>query len=120
MSEQLMSMEKSESALDLTEVQCDEFDRNLASTLEMIKNKANPYSILEKLVSQMSEYNKKTQDRLQKINNDYVTRCNSLNDQLVKLENSVIKKINYVIEKNDERFKALEMSQKCLNENNVL
>lgn len=120
MSEQFMSMETSESGLDLTEVQCDEFDKNLASTLEMIKNKADPHSILEKLVSQISENNKKTQDRLQKINNDYVTRCNFLNDQLVKLENSMIKKINYVIEKNVERFKALEMSQKCLNENNIL
>jgi hypothetical protein len=120
MSEQFMSMETSESAMDLTEVQCDEFDMNLANTLEMIKNKADPHSILETLVSQISQNNKKTQDRLQKINEDYTTRCNYLNDQLVKLENSVIKKINYVIEKNDERFRALEISKKCLNENNVL
>ncbi|CAG9804146.1 unnamed protein product [Chironomus riparius] len=120
MSERFVSMDTSESGLDLTEVQCDEFDRNLASTLEMIKKKEDPHLILEKLVSQLSDNNKKTQESIHKMSNDYVSRCNYLNDQLVKLENSVIKKINYVIEKNDERVKALEITQKCSNENNII
>lgn len=120
MSDRFVSMETSESALDLTEVPCDEFDKNLASTLEMIKKKEDPHSILEKLVSQLSENNKKVQEQISKINSEYSTRCNYLNDQLVKLENSVIKKINYVIEKNDERIQAIELTQKCTNENNIL
>ena len=51
----------SEDDLNKTEISCDEYEQKLASTLMMIKNKDDPYVILEKIVNELALNYKNTQ-----------------------------------------------------------
>lgn len=120
LSENFMSLDNIDNELDQTEVMCDKFEMDLASTLELIKNRADLYEILEKIVNNLSQNYKKMRELVHKVNNDCATRSTALNHQMVALENDLINKISSVNEKNDIRFKALELTQKCKNENDLV
>lgn len=119
-SDKFDSMDVSEDELNKTEALCDDYEQKLAAVQEMIKNKDDPYAILEKIVADLAENHKSCKARIQKVNDDSVKRCQQLNEQQVVLENEMIDKIKHVYQKNQERMNAIEVSQKCGTENCVI
>ena len=105
-----------ESDFDRTEVLCDEIEKNVALTREMIKNKSDAYDILDKLTSDFADFYKKTREMFQKISSENSVRINRMNSQIVSLENNFFEKINKVCEQNDDRLNAFELSDKCSKE----
>lgn len=119
-SEKFLSMDVSEDELNKTEVPCDEYEQKLAAVQSMIKKRDDPYTILEKIVNDLAENHSRHKALIQKVNDDNVKRCQQLNEQQVALENEIMEKIKYVYEKNQERMNAIEISQKCGTESNIL
>jgi hypothetical protein len=120
-SELHMSIEEcDESELDRTEVMCDDIEKNIAVVREMIRNKADTYAILEKLTDDFADYYKKSREMIHKLNVDHATRLCRLNNQMVTLENNLYDKINVISDRTEERVNAIEVSQKCAKENNMI
>jgi len=69
-SENFMSLDNTDNDLDQTEVICDNIEKDLASSLELIKNRADVYEILEKIVNNLSQSYKKMRELVCKVNND--------------------------------------------------
>lgn len=120
-SDKFMSIDNiTEVELDQTEVVCDDAEKKLAIIQEMISTKQDPYEILHKIVEEMASNYKKCREMIQKVHVDNISRCAKLNEQCVSLENDIIEKINYVHQKNEQRFKSLEMTHKCSYENSIV
>lgn len=121
LNENYQSMELSVAdELNQTEVSCDDFEMKLADVQSMIKNKDDPYSIIEKLVNSLADAHKINLNLIQKIGQENLSRCQRLNEQHVSMENELLEKINYIHQRNEERINALEVSQRCKSECNVL
>lgn len=120
MADNFVSMDVSESELNQTEVACDEFERKLATVRTMIHEKDDVHKILDKIVDELADSYKNCKEMIHKSNNENIVRCQRLNHQYVELENEMSKKINHIRHVNEERTTALEISQKCSIEKNIL
>lgn len=119
-SERFMSMDETELDSDKTEVACDETNKNIAQVREMIARKDDPYIILDKIVQQMAETHKTYQDKFAKVAADSQRYAARHNEQLINLENHVMREISKVRQYSEDRLNAIEFSQKCLAQNNVV
>jgi len=120
MSEKFMSMDVSEFDSDKTEVVCGDIEKNLAPLHEMIAKKEDPYIILEQIVQQLAESQKKYAERINKLTLDYARLSAHHNDQLVSLENRMMKEVVKIHQRSEDRLNAIEFTYKCSNENNIL
>ncbi|KAL7051216.1 hypothetical protein ACKWTF_004388 [Chironomus riparius] len=109
-----------ESELDRTEVMCDDIEKNVATVREMIKNKDDAYTILEKLTDDFANFYKCTRDKFNKLNFDNSNRLSRMNNQIVSLENNLYEKINVINDRTEEKINSIEVSQKCSKENSIL
>lgn len=120
MSENFMSMDVSDLESDKTEVVCEAIDKNLALLREMIVKKEDPYLIFEKIVQQMADTQKNYNEKINKANADLARCAARQNDQLVSLENRIMKQIAKVHQRSEGRLNAIEFTQKCSIENNIV
>lgn len=120
MSENYMSMDVSDLETDKTEVACEAIDINLALLREMIVKKEDPYLIFEKIVQQMADTQKNYNEKINKATADFARCAARQNDQLVSLENRIMKQIAKVHQRSEDRLNAIEFTQKCSVENNIV
>ncbi|CAG9803800.1 unnamed protein product [Chironomus riparius] len=120
MSENFVSMDVSELESDKTEVPCDEINKNIASLREMIANKEDPYVVLEKIVQQMADSHKNYNEKITKVTGDCIRLAARQNEQLVSAENRIMQEISKVHQRSEDRLNAIEFTQKCAVETNIV
>jgi len=120
MSENFVSMDVSDLDSDKTEVACDEITKNIARLREMIANKEDPYIILENIIQQMADTHKNYHEKITKVTADFNRYAARQNDQLVFLENRIMKEVAKVHQRSEDRLNSIEFSQKCSVENNIV
>ncbi|KAL7023343.1 hypothetical protein ACKWTF_012566 [Chironomus riparius] len=120
MSENFVSMDVSELDSDKTEVACDEINKNTAQLRDMISKKEDPYTILDKIVQQMADTHKNNRDQISKVAADCARYAARQNEQLVAMENRIMGKISEVHQLSEDRLNAIEFSQKCSAQNNIV
>lgn len=119
-SERFMSMDVSDLDSDKTEVPCDELNKNIAHIRDLINNKEDPHLILEKIIQQMADSHKNYQEKFAKVSVDTARCAARFNEQIVTLENRVMNEIAKVRQLSEDRLNAIEFSQKCSSQNNVV
>ena len=94
--------------------------KNFDDVREMIKNKKDPYDILDKIVIELMGNYRKCCEIIERYENNHFNRCKDLNDQIVSLENETMNKINYAQQQSENEIDAINLSQKCKDEVNIL
>ncbi|CAG9811747.1 unnamed protein product [Chironomus riparius] len=120
LSENFVSMDVSELESDKTEVACDEINKNIAQLRDMIAKREDPYAILDKIAQQMADTHKNNQVQFSKVAADCARYATRQNDQLVALENRIMAEISKVHQLSEDRLNAIEFSQKCSAQNNIV
>lgn len=67
--------------LDITEIECNESQKNLLVIQEMINNKEDVYILFQKVIDEMSGNYKKFKDLINKVHNERIARSTRLNEQ---------------------------------------
>ncbi|KAL7033645.1 hypothetical protein ACKWTF_007659 [Chironomus riparius] len=94
--------------------------KNINNIRKMIVNRSDPYDIFEKIVDELSGNYMKCCEIIKKCDENILTRCNDLNDQVVSLENDMMNKINNVQQQSDNDIYSIDLTQKCKDEVNIL
>lgn len=93
---------------------------NINQIRDMIRNRKDPYDILEKIVIELTFNYSKCCEIIKKHDNENIARCKNLNDQLVSLENVAMDKINIIQEQTVNSIDAIDVTQKCKEEINFI
>ncbi|CAG9807965.1 unnamed protein product [Chironomus riparius] len=110
------SSERSKATIELA----NSLMKNINIIREMIVNRNDPYEILEKIVNELLGNYTKCCEIIKKSEEDSLTHCKGLNDQVILLENDLISKINDVQGKAENDINSIDLTQKFKDEVNFL
>ncbi|KAG5666274.1 hypothetical protein PVAND_017608 [Polypedilum vanderplanki] len=100
-----------ENPFDLTEVNCDEFEKSLAQVSEMITNRADPHEILRKIADELAVTHKTYKESIAKINKNVFKRISAIHCQQIDSENRMIAKMSQIYQASTEHYNAIELSK---------
>lgn len=112
-------LERISNVSNMTLEQVNNMMTNINEINEMIRNRKDPYDIFKKIVIELTGNYRKCCEII-KNHDNFLDRYKSLNDQIVSLENVTMNKINIIQEQTASSIDAIDVTQKCKDELNVV